>query len=225
MQRGVTVDDAAQALRALAGGRFALDHDVIEGIAARMWPSTAPAGAVLMTAGRPADDVFVITDGVVELRRPADTRNSVISTLSAGGVFGDVPLLLGRPHHLDAVAATEVSLVGLDAGDLTELLDTTPGLARAWSASLAARILETHERLGELLAGHLDHRLGSLLLRRRDTDGRVTMTQDQLARLLGVQRSSVNDAIRRLERRGLVKRGYGEVIVTDPSAISAMLAP
>lgn len=178
-----------------------------------------------MTAGRPADDVFVITDGIVELRRPADSRNSVISTLGVGGVFGDVPLLLGRPHHLDAVAATDVDLVGLGAADLTELLDSTPGLARAWSASLASRILETHERLGELLAGHLDHRLGSLLLRQRDTDGRVTMTQDQLARLLGVQRSSVNDAIRRLERRGLVKRGYGEVIVTDPAAIAAMLAP
>ncbi len=183
------------------------------------------AGQVITEAGTAVTDVHVVASGTIELRRPGDPRRAVISVLRRGGVIGDVPELLGRVHHADAVAVSDAELVSLRPDRLATMLAESPGLARAWSVSLAERVLESRERLGELLAGHLDHRVGAVLLRRVDLDGRVDLTQEAMARLLGVQRSSINEAIRRLELRGLVRRGYGHVVVTDRDGLAALVSP
>lgn len=183
------------------------------------------AGTMISEAGTPVTEIHVVVSGSVELRRAEDPRRAVISVLHRGGVFGDIPEILGRPHHVDAVAVSAVELLSLRSGRFIALLGESSDLARAWSVSLAERVLETHCRLGELLAGHLDHRVGAVLLRRIDLDGRVDLTQEAMARLLGVQRSSVNEVIRRLERRGLVRRGYGHVVVIDREGLAALLAP
>lgn len=180
-------------------------------------------GGEITVAGEPATQVFLVRSGVVELRRPADNRQTVLSTLREGGVFGDVPIFLGRPHHLDAFAASPVEVLVIDAEDLRGLIDAIPGLAARWLSSLAGRVRESHERLSEMLAGPLDHRVAAVLARRAGPNGRVDITQEQLARLLGVQRSSVNDAIRRLEVRRFVRRGYGHVTVSDPERLAALL--
>ncbi len=182
------------------------------------------AGTVIVEAGAPAIEIHVVRSGVVELCRPADPRRPVISSLGPGAVFGDVSHLLRRRHHLDAVAATEAELVSVHVDHLDAVLARSPRLALAFSESLAERVLETHERLGELLAGHLVHRVAAVLLRRVDEQGRVELTQEAMARLLGVQRSSVNDVIRRLEILGVAHPGYGHVVVTDPDGLAAMLS-
>ncbi len=183
------------------------------------------AGEVITEADTAAAEIHIVVSGTVELCRPGDPRRVVISVLRAGGVFGDVPEVLGRMHHVDAVAACDTELASLAAHRLDSLLAVSPRLVRAWTVSLAERMLETHARLGELLAGHLDHRVASVLLRRADIGGRVDLTQEAMARLLGVQRSSINEVVRRLERRGLVRRGYGHVVVVDAVALAALASP
>lgn len=188
----------------------------------RRW--RVPAGEMIIEAGTPVTDVHVVASGTVELRRPADPRRAVISVLRRGGVFGDVPHVLDRVHHVDAVTASDAEFISLRSDRLATMLAESPRLAHAWSVSLAERVFETHARLGELLAGHLDHRVGAVLLRRVDFDGRVDLTQEAMARLLGVQRSSINEVIRRLELRGLIRRGYGHVVVTDRNRLAALVS-
>jgi CRP-like cAMP-binding protein len=219
-----TGEVAATAISCLADGDVVeLSTEQVEAVRSMLSARNAPAGTLLFTAGSAPTDVYLLSRGVVELRRPLDPRRGLIATLRDRGVIGDVAGLLGRPHHVDAVAVTDVDLLAVPAADVPALLGAVPVLAGAWMADLAARVFETHHRIDELLAGHLDHRVGSALLRRADGHGKVDMTQEHLARLLGVQRSSINEATRRLEVRGLVKRGYGHLVVLDRARLEELL--
>lgn len=181
--------------------------------------------STIFCAGGPSTHVYIIESGTVELRRPFGSRQTIIETLDAGSVVGDVPILLGRTHHVEAVAANKVTLLAIARESFLHLLRTVPALMHLWLPSLAGRIYESRERLGGLLAGHLDHRTAALLLRRTDQSDQISITQEQLAGLLGVQRSSISDAIRRLELRGFVQQGYGQITVLDREGLRGLLGP
>ena len=186
-------------------------------------PRTVDAGTVLARAGEPARLVWLVREGRIDLVRRVGGRPVVIGTLAEGDALGDVAVLLDRPHDADAAAATDVVLWELDGADLWELVARRSPLALRWLLSLASRVAEGNERMHEVLAGHLDLRVAAVLGRRADAGGRVDLTQARLAQLLGVQRSSVNEAVRRLETRGLVRRGYGHVVVLDGERLRALV--
>ena len=82
----------------------------------------------------------------------------------------------------------------------------------------------TQQRVLDLLAGSLQEQLASLLLHEA-VDGSVDMNQSALAQQVGASRSSVNQALRGLERQGLVSLGYGRIDVVDQVGLGAMVEP
>jgi CRP-like cAMP-binding protein len=72
-------------------------------------------------------------------------------------------------------------------------------------------------------AHNLKQRLARWLLTMRDRgdDDALQITQDLLAEMLGVQRPSVTNAARDLERAGLIARGRREVTILDRQGLMA----
>ncbi|MAG98203.1 MAG: cyclic nucleotide-binding domain-containing protein [Alphaproteobacteria bacterium] len=65
------------------------------------------AGTVLFEEGDPGDEVFLITEGEVEIRR--DTRSDsprILARLAKGDVFGELALFDNAPRMATVVAAT-----------------------------------------------------------------------------------------------------------------------
>jgi CRP-like cAMP-binding protein len=61
-----------------------------------------------------------------------------------------------------------------------------------------------------------------LMMRDRDDDDTLPITQDLLAEMLGVQRPTITNAAKELEREGLIKRGRRQVTILDrPRLIAA----
>jgi CRP-like cAMP-binding protein len=61
-----------------------------------------------------------------------------------------------------------------------------------------------------------------LMMRDRSDSDALPLTQDLLAEMLGVQRPSITNAVRQLERKGLIRRKRGQVtIVNRPGLIDA----
>lgn len=85
---------------------------------------------------------------------------------------------------------------------------------------MAERMSGLQHRLCDLLALGLDAQLASVLLRESADSGRVTLTQDQLAEMLGSARTSVQRVLKQLEQRGLIELGYRRIEVIDPVGLS-----
>ena len=75
----------------------------------------------------------------------------------------------------------------------------------------------------DVLAAGLEAQLAAVLLRNADDRGCVTMSQAQLAGLLGVQRTSVQRVLEQLGDAGLIEVGYRRIELVDRGGLVSLL--
>lgn len=188
------------------------------------FPTTQYAGGMhIVRQGERDGSIYVVKSGIVELRRSIAGRTVTLQMLQAGGVFGDAPVLLGKPEPFDAIAAVDTTLIAIPADELFAMLHQRPRLARRWLETYAARIADTQDRVGDLLSGTLDAQVASFLLRNAD-GGDLEISQERLAQLFGVRRTSLNQVLGRMKTRGLVDLTYRKVSITSRPGLLALLS-
>lgn len=118
---------SADLLRTMAATRSLDDGEldrVLDGVQAR----AVPRGTTLYAAGDPADGLWLVVDGLVQLQTEQDERIHVRAYLTRGDGFGDEEALAGQPRACAAVAMGETRLLLVPAGLLRSLVDRNPGL-------------------------------------------------------------------------------------------------
>ncbi|HVO52387.1 MAG TPA: cyclic nucleotide-binding domain-containing protein [Thermoanaerobaculia bacterium] len=105
-------------------------------------PSTYKAGAVILEEGARDQVMFVIEDGSVEIFRTDGGVVRTIRVLGTGDFFGEMGLLDDQPRTASARAATDCTLLGLDAAGLDALLRAHPEVAVRMLRTMAARLRE-----------------------------------------------------------------------------------
>lgn len=182
-----------------------------------------PAHQTLGTQSSVPDVWFGVAAGAVALSTQSGRgHQTIVDLLEPGQWFGDVPLLSGLPAPYEARTWAPSTLLLMRRSTLRELLGTRPELGPAllhlnWcqSARLMERITDQREPLLEQQARQLLARLTSRFgLPGRDAT-RITLsiTQSQIALLLGSSRQRVNQALKRLERQGVFRRSQQSIIV------------
>lgn len=130
-----------------------LSPEQLRPLAALARERRAAAGEVLFRLGEQADECYVIVTGRVELTFPllvmGETKEARFQSLEAGRLLAWSALV--PPHRLtmSARAATDVELLALERGRLTELFREQPAIGHVVMANLA-RVVAA--RLHELLA-------------------------------------------------------------------------
>lgn len=180
-------------------------------------------GMCVLREGEICSSVYVVRSGAIELRRTISGRVVTLQLLREGSVFNDAPVLLKQPEPFDACAVEDTTVVVIPATKLFALLNQRPHLAARWLESFAARIADTQHRVGDLLAGTLDAQVSSFLLRMAVRE-ELEISQERLARMFGVRRTSLNQVLRRMEDQGLVELTYRRVRIADRGAMQALLA-
>jgi CRP-like cAMP-binding protein len=194
----------------------------LDALAGRCPERTLTAGQCLFQEGMPLTDVYVVRRGVVGLGRRAGCRRTTFLMLHPGDVVGDVAALLGGTAPFDAYAVTETRLVAVPAAQFLAALELHSPFSRQWAIGLGGRVVALQARLEELLGGDLRSRLASLLHHELQEASRVvSLTQQTIADLLGVPRTSVTRTLKGLQRQGIVDIGYGHIAVLDPAALAA----
>lgn len=194
----------------------------LESLARRCPEETLGAGQCLFREGMPLAHVYVVRAGLVGLGRRARGRRVTFLLLRAGDVVGDVAALLGGVALFDAFAITDARLVAVPAGGFLEALDLRTSFSRQWAMGLGARVFALQARLEGLLGGDLRSQIASLLHHETKGGSRVVnLTQQTIADLLGVPRTSVTRTLRGLQRQGIVDIGYGHIAIRDHAALAA----
>jgi CRP-like cAMP-binding protein len=200
-----------------------LSREDLEELAGHLTEERYAGGTAIYERNALPERVHILRSGLVELTRDLGGRSAVLQLLRPGAVFGDVPLFLRIGEPTEARAVEDSTVLSIDSVTLFGLLGRRPMLARRWLVSVAGRMAEMQDRVGDLLAGGLDRQVASWLLREGIGDG-VAVSQLTLARLLGARRTSVNQSLRRLEADGYISTGYRRITVVDPTGLADMLA-
>ncbi|MGE3672965.1 MAG: cyclic nucleotide-binding domain-containing protein [Polyangiaceae bacterium] len=85
-------------------------------------------GERLYVTGDPADDFYLLVDGLVQLQTETDTGIRVTGYLSRGDFFGDEEVQSGEPRRLTAAALGECAVLCLPIAVLRTLADRNPEL-------------------------------------------------------------------------------------------------
>ncbi len=138
---GGSVEQRIPFLRSLAIFQGLADEELVEAakIAAEL---TVADGEVFVREGDMGQDLYVITDGTVLIRR----GGRVIAELTRGEVVGEMAVLDHRPRSADALAHGSVNLLRIHGEDLLALLEKRPVLARGIIAVLVKRLRDSSTR-------------------------------------------------------------------------------
>lgn len=175
-------------------------------------------GTVLYQTGKVPSGVWMIRSGCIEVADRSSVRRRVAALLREGDIAGDLYVLTNSESPLTARSLEKAIVWFLPADTYRRVLMSCPSLTVAWLCSLAARLCDSRTRILEVLGGTLEQRVARLLLE-ESRDGTLFLPQQTLAQMLGVQRTSLNKTLKRMERGGVVTIGYGKLHLRDRSRL------
>ncbi len=105
-----------------------------------MTEQTVPAGHIFFRPGDPADQAYLLSDGLVEILGTADQTEQRIALIGAGEVFGEMALIEERPRSLTARAVKASRVLPMTREEFEHHLSHDPGRARQYLRSLFERL-------------------------------------------------------------------------------------
>jgi CRP-like cAMP-binding protein len=193
-------------------------------VAAQMQRLQRPAGTVLYTRGDVAGGMYLVEAGLVAFSQLSrDGRRVTLAYTPPGLHFGEVELLSGTPRDTDALVVVDCRLWMLSAERFHALFEHSGWFARNLCRfSNRMRQWVTDSRGNDLLSSlevRLARTLIELLQYRREPNGTLRLSQDELASTVGSSRQSVNRHLQRWRAAGWVRGRYGEIEVIDLDAL------
>jgi CRP/FNR family cyclic AMP-dependent transcriptional regulator len=186
----------------------------------------AEPGDLVCRVGRAPTYWFGVVEGLLKMSTDKDDGGSVTYTgVPPGGWFGEGTVMKREPYRYNIQALRRSLVAGLPTESFHWLLDHSIGFNRFVMNQL-------NERLGQFIAALEIDRLNN-------PDARVArnlaqlfnpvlypgvgevlrITQQELAYLVGLSRQRVNQALRALEAKGVLRVEYGGLRVFDLDAL------
>jgi CRP/FNR family cyclic AMP-dependent transcriptional regulator len=209
-----------------------LDPAALEQVAAGTRTRRFRRGEIIFHAGDPGDALFIIVSGEVKIAVPSESgEEAILVTLGEGDVFGELALLDGAPRSATAAALVATETVVLPRDRFRELVATEPAVRDALLASLAAELRRLTMHVEELHFLDITGRLAAMLVRLANEAGppdhrgavrlRATVTQAELASMVGCTRQSVNKLLGQFSDDGLIRLDRDGIWIINLTALTA----
>ena len=175
-------------------------------------------GQVLMDADSPLDHVFFPDSGVVSaVAVYADGSIIEMATVGREGCTGVQAVFGAENSSIRLLVQIPGGAARMPRAAFTRAMGSMPSFRILMCAYVQAFLEQVLVSVACNGAHSLRQRLARWLLTMRDRgdDDTLQITQNLLAEMLGVQRPTVTNAARELERAGLIARGRRQVTILD----------
>jgi CRP-like cAMP-binding protein len=179
------------------------------------------AGQFLYQAGDAACGLYGLGEGALELTFPLLAEEPVtVYRAEIGFWIGDSAEMSETPRIVSVAAAATSRVFHVPGAAMRRILAERPEHWRALyrlsarNAALAVRLLS------EALALTVRARVARRLLALASRDGDVSITQADLAKLVGVTRATLQRCLSGLEAEGALERSDGTVRVRDATRLA-----
>jgi CRP-like cAMP-binding protein len=176
------------------------------------------AGERLQEVGEPVDQVVFPHSGLVALTLPLRNGTGAGALLlGRDGVVGGFATAATAPATCDAEVLIPGRAARMSASAFRHALDQSPAVRR-WAARFDAALMAQAQQTALCNAAHtVEARICRLLL---DVNDRcegvgVPLTQQTVAQMLGVQRTTVNLAVGQLEAADVIACGRGSMRIVN----------
>jgi CRP-like cAMP-binding protein len=180
-------------------------------------------GQVLADADSSLDHVFFPDSGVVSVVA-VYANGSIIemATIGREGCSGVQAVFGAKSSSVRLLVQIPGSATKMSRAAFTRAMGSMPAFRDLMYAYVQAFLEQVMVSVACNGAHSLKERLARWLLMMRDRSDEDTLpiTQSLLAEMLGVQRPSITNAARELERAGLIERGRQQVTILDRNGLA-----
>lgn len=185
-------------------------------------------GEALFLKGSQPDALFGVISGLLRVSVvSASGREAVIALLDPGQWFGEVSLFVGAERVYDTCAVEDCDMAVVSAADFHQLIATRPDVHLALTRLVCHRLRQALAWIDDAilmpLPARLAHRLLALDVSTQGNAGwgkALSVSQEELAFMLGVSRQSVNRQLGLWQEQGLLHVRYGRIELLDRPALS-----
>lgn len=199
-----------------------LSADDREALDRHLRPVDLAEGEVIIAQGAIVDRaIFPIDVQLTNIMRLGDGSCVEVALVGREGLAGLAPLMADQPCGWEVAVRVPGRAFAVPAAEIRSLQRTRP--------SFLARLLDLtqyyQEQAAQLSACNAVHRLQPRLARwlltahDLSTSSSLAFTQEDLASLLGSQRSSVTEAALALRASGAIRYGRGSIEILDRRAL------
>ena len=182
----------------------------------------ADEGDVICRMGRPVTYWFGVIEGLLTMSSDSvEGKTMTFVGVPTGGWFGEGTVLKREPYRYNISALRDSVVAGISIEAFHWLLDHSIAfnkylmrqlnerLSQFIAAREVDRISNPEHRVARTLAGLLNPTLYPQI------GNTLTITQQELAYLVGLSRQRVNVALKALEAQGTIRLEYGGLTVPD----------
>jgi CRP-like cAMP-binding protein len=180
-------------------------------------------GQILMDADSPLDHVFFPESGVVSVVAVyADGAVIEMATIGREGCTAVQAILGAKSSSVRLLVQIPGDATRITRGAFTAAMDSMPEFRSLMYEYVQAFLEQVLVSVACNGAHSLRQRLARWLLMMRDRgdDDTLQITQSLLAEMLGVQRPTVSNVAREMEREGLIVRGHRQVTIVDRQGLT-----
>jgi CRP/FNR family cyclic AMP-dependent transcriptional regulator len=209
----------------MAGTGFvmALPETVRRDLLARGQVRSFVRGQIIQQRGDEAKEFWYIESGSVQVGRYGlDGRLTLFALLGAGETFGELAFMGEFPRTVDAIAGSDCRLIRIGKGEFRSLVDSDTAVTGLLLKTMALTVQDAFNLVEFSRSLSVPQRLAlalSQLCGDQGNGARITVTQQELADLVGVSRVSLGKALNRLQGEGIIDPGYGFVTIRDGAAL------
>jgi len=182
------------------------------------------AGQVLYLAGDAADGLYGLGSGALDIVVPFGDDSASLHRADVGFWIGDSALLADKPRLVSVVASRSSRVYFLPAAAL-RLLRERPDLWPCFYELSHLNVALSLTLLGEALVLSPRARIARQMLRLAGSGASIDASQDELARLAGVTRPTLQRALADLGAANVLRTGYRRLELLDRAALQRMSLP
>jgi CRP-like cAMP-binding protein len=180
-------------------------------------------GQILTDVDSSLDNVFFLDSGVVSvLGVYSDGSIIEMATIGREGCTGVQAFFGAKTSSIRLLVQIPGSAAKMSGATFARAMESVPSFHNLMSDYVHAFIEQILVSAGCNGVHSLKQRLARWLLMMRDRGDEdvLPMTQNLLAGMLGVQRPTITNAVRELERAGLIERGRRQVTILDRKGLT-----
>ena len=193
-------------------------------------PRSFHQGEVIFLKGDPGQGLYLISNGRVKICVVDRQGDELVFTfLGKGDLLGDLAVIDGKPRSATAIAMENTDTLYLDRHDFLNFLGSSPQACLDIINMLCQRLRRLSGQLEEIsfldVAGRIARNLISLTKNSAPVKGSPTImtcsiTQEELARVIGASREMVNKILNSFVDMHLISIARKKLIILNSNELS-----
>lgn len=210
-----------------------LDEEELSKISHLLLRRTFAERTGLFLQGDSLQTVFFIISGKVKIYRNDEAgREQVVTVLQTGDMFPHVGFFSTGTYPAHAVMIESGEMLTLSTARFRQLIESTPTLCLKLLAVIEHKYMELQSRLAEMVMHDTHGRLVRMLTRLAQMHGEpregrvrlnISITNQELANMIGTSRETVNRMLNQLKREGAVEMGGDQHLMLDVGKLEQLL--